>query len=311
MRRREVIAGLGATAVWPRPGARRRHHEAHSALVIGNADVPSFQKELREGLSELGRIEGRHYVIELRSANGQLSRLAELAAELVRLKVDVIVALFTPCGLAAKEATRDIPIVFLTGDPLGPGWSTAFRGRAETSPAWLRWPPSGGQMAGALPRHAAVRAPARRDDQCSGPTCLRPPPKRLRRWLSGWSCNGPVSMPRPEQTSMPSFAQLVASCKPVDASWSRPGELPDRATGSPRRAALANRAAGDLPVSCFRGELGGLMSLWRQPRRLLFRQSGIFVGQYLSGDKPVRPPGRAAHQIRADDQPQDREGTRP
>jgi len=59
------------------------------ALVIGNADVPSFQKELREGLSELGRIEGRHYVIELRSANGQLSRLAELAAELVRLKVDV------------------------------------------------------------------------------------------------------------------------------------------------------------------------------------------------------------------------------
>jgi putative ABC transport system substrate-binding protein len=89
--------------------------------VIGNADVPSLQKELREGLSELGRIEGRHYVVELRSAEGQLSRLAELAAELVRLKVDVIVALFTPCGLAAKQATREIPIVVLTGDPLGTG----------------------------------------------------------------------------------------------------------------------------------------------------------------------------------------------
>src|SRR6478735_7932938 len=118
MRRREVIAGLGATAAWPRPArAQPAPMKRIGALVIGNADVPSFQKELREGLSELGRIEGRHYVIELRSANGQLSRLAELA----RLKVDVIVALFTPCGLAAKEATRDIPIVILTGDPLGTG----------------------------------------------------------------------------------------------------------------------------------------------------------------------------------------------
>src|SRR3954447_12775686 len=122
MRRREVIAGLGAAAAWPRPArAQPSPMKRIGALVIGNADVPSFQKELREGLSELGRIEGRHYVIELRSANGQLSRLAELAAELVRLKVDVIVALFTPCGLAAKEATRDIPIVILTGDPLGTG----------------------------------------------------------------------------------------------------------------------------------------------------------------------------------------------
>src|SRR3954471_11064040 len=122
MKRRGVIAGLGAAAAWPRPArAQPAPMKRIGALVIGNADVPSFQKELREGLSELGRIEGRHYVIELRSANGQLSRLAALAAELVRLKVDVIVALFTPCGLAAKEATRDIPIVILTGDPLGTG----------------------------------------------------------------------------------------------------------------------------------------------------------------------------------------------
>jgi putative ABC transport system substrate-binding protein len=91
------------------------------ALVIGLADLPSFQKELREDLRELGRIEGRDYVLELRSAEGELGRLPSLAAELVRLKVDVIVALFTPCGLAAKEATREIPIVVLTGDPLGTG----------------------------------------------------------------------------------------------------------------------------------------------------------------------------------------------
>jgi putative tryptophan/tyrosine transport system substrate-binding protein len=121
MRRRDLIA-LICAAGWPLPArAQQSRMYRIGALVIGLADVASFQKELREGLSELGRVEGRDYVVELRSADGELGRLPTLAAELVRLKVDVIVALFTPCGLAAKEATREIPIVVLTGDPLGTG----------------------------------------------------------------------------------------------------------------------------------------------------------------------------------------------
>src|SRR5829696_7370630 len=123
MRRRELIAGLVcASAVWPAiPRAQRSQVNRIGALVIGNADVPGFQKELREGLRELGRIEERDYVVELRSAEGQLGRLPELAAELVRLKVDVIVALYTPCAVAAKQATRDIAIVIIAGDPIGSG----------------------------------------------------------------------------------------------------------------------------------------------------------------------------------------------
>src|SRR5829696_9658236 len=114
MRRREFIALIGA-AGWPLP-ARAQQSRVYriGALVIGLADVPSFQKEFREGLRELGRLEGRDYVVELRSADGKLSRLPTLAAELVRLKVDVIVALFTPCALAAQQATREIPIVILS-----------------------------------------------------------------------------------------------------------------------------------------------------------------------------------------------------
>ncbi len=121
MRRREVIALIGA-AGWPLP-VRAQPSRVYriGALVIGLADVASFQKELRDGLSELGRVDKRDYVVEMRSADGELGRLPTLAAELVRLKVDVIIALFTPCGLAAKEATREIPIVVLTGDPLGTG----------------------------------------------------------------------------------------------------------------------------------------------------------------------------------------------
>jgi putative ABC transport system substrate-binding protein len=56
-----------------------------------------------------------------RPAEGQLGRLPQLAAELAGLKVDVIVALFTPCALAAKQATHEIPIVILSGDPIGSG----------------------------------------------------------------------------------------------------------------------------------------------------------------------------------------------
>ena len=120
MKRRALLGILGGTIAWPLV-ARAQQPKRIGVLVIGNADVPLFGSELREGLRELGRIEGQHYLIEFRSAEGQLGRLPELASELVRLKVDVIIALFTPCALAAKQATREIPIVIVTGDPLGTG----------------------------------------------------------------------------------------------------------------------------------------------------------------------------------------------
>ena len=73
-------------------------------------------------LRELGWIEGRTVAIEYRWAEGRSERFAEIAAEFVRLKVDVIVATGTAPALAAKQATSVIPIVFaLAGDPLGTG----------------------------------------------------------------------------------------------------------------------------------------------------------------------------------------------
>jgi putative tryptophan/tyrosine transport system substrate-binding protein len=122
MRRREFLGTLGGAVAWSIVArAQQSQMKRIGALVIGNADAPSFLTELREGLRDLGRIEGQNYAIELRSAEGQLGRLPQLAAELVGLKVDVIVALFTPCALAAKQATHEIPIVILSGDPIGTG----------------------------------------------------------------------------------------------------------------------------------------------------------------------------------------------
>jgi putative ABC transport system substrate-binding protein len=76
----------------------------------------------RQGLRELGWAEGRNIVIDYRFAEGRLDRLPDLAAELVRLKVDIIVAQATPGAAAAKNATETIPIVMVpVGDPVGLG----------------------------------------------------------------------------------------------------------------------------------------------------------------------------------------------
>jgi len=76
----------------------------------------------REGLLALGYVEGRNIVVVHRSAEERFDRLPELAAELVRLRVDVIVAVVTQASLAAKNATKTIPIVMLAvGDPVGAG----------------------------------------------------------------------------------------------------------------------------------------------------------------------------------------------
>lgn len=121
--RRNLVKRFGGMAsLWPLAVLAQRSKVARiGAIYLGVADAESFTKELREGLRQLGYVEGQNLAIEFRSAEGRPERLPGLAAELVRLKVDVIVALYAPCALAAKQATRDIPIVILAGDPVETG----------------------------------------------------------------------------------------------------------------------------------------------------------------------------------------------
>src|SRR4051794_38665064 len=123
MRRRDFVTRIGTAALtWPLVARPQQSRIVRiGALYIGIADGESFRHELRAGLHELGYVEGHNIAFEFRSAEGKLDRLPELAAELVALKVDVIVALYVPCALAAKKATRVIPIVILAGDPVETG----------------------------------------------------------------------------------------------------------------------------------------------------------------------------------------------
>ena len=86
---------------------------------LGLIEIPERDEAFRKGLREHGYVEGQNIHVEYRFAGGRAERLAELAPELVRLKVDVIVTTGTEVTDAAKRATKTIPIVFaVVADPI-------------------------------------------------------------------------------------------------------------------------------------------------------------------------------------------------
>jgi len=94
----------------PQERVRRIGFLSGGSSAVAGALVGAF----REGLRDLGWVEGRNLIIDFRFAEGQFDRLSDLAAELVRLKVDVIVAVPTPAALAARNATATIPVVMIS-----------------------------------------------------------------------------------------------------------------------------------------------------------------------------------------------------
>jgi putative ABC transport system substrate-binding protein len=126
LRRREFITLLGGTAVaWPLTVRAQPSGKTYRIGFLGPTSYAERKRDvdaLRSGLRQLGYEEGRNIVIHYRWAEGRYDRLAELAAELVKLNVDVIVTASTPGALAAKQATSTIPIVMAAvGDPVAAG----------------------------------------------------------------------------------------------------------------------------------------------------------------------------------------------
>jgi putative ABC transport system substrate-binding protein len=123
MRRREFMGLISGAAAWP-VWARAQQSRMYTVGVLTstNPNPEPLLKALREGLHDAGYVEGGNLRLEIRLAAGTPDLLLEKAAELVRLKVDLIVTFFTPAALAAKKATGDIPIVMAgAGDPVASG----------------------------------------------------------------------------------------------------------------------------------------------------------------------------------------------
>jgi putative ABC transport system substrate-binding protein len=283
LKRREFIAMLGGATVTPvaLPLAARAQQPAKlpiiGALVIGNTDPGQFWREFRQALRDLGYVEGQNIRFEFRSAEGQVNRLPELAAELVRRKVDVIVARFTPAALAAQQATREIPIVMAeTGDPIATGLVASL-------------PRPGGNVTGiasvsaelAGKSNAAVRLLRGRSGQCDR-SFSKPFLEQIQ--LGGQATGTTINAIRISSNAEFESAFAAMEKDRPDAIIVQPS-LPSK-----RAAELAlKQRVPAVSVPRWFAEEGGLMSYSARYGEL-FRKAAVYVDKILKGAQPADLP---------------------
>jgi putative ABC transport system substrate-binding protein len=291
MRRRQFVTLLGgAAAAWPGVvGAQKL-----AMPVIGflhPASLEAFAENLRgfrQGLKETGYVEGENVAFEFRWADGQLGRLPELAADLVRRRVAVIATASPPAAFAAKEATATIPIVFgMAQDPVKLGLVTS-----------LARP--GGNLTGInflLTELAAKRLELLRE--------MVPAAKRLAVLVNPAQAINTESTLQEVQAGAEAMGlQIrvlnVGTNREIDAAFAGfEHERPDALfvgsgtlfTG--RRVQLTQWAAHHRMPASYPGreyvEAGGLMSYGSNTTQA-FRQAGAYVGRILKGTKPADLP---------------------
>jgi len=125
MKRRDFIGLLGgAAAAWPLAARAQTSPKIPRVGFIAGSSLAATEHTLgafRKALIELGYVEGQSIALEVRYAEGRMERIPELVAELLDLKMDLLVAGVSSAALAAKKATRTIPIVMVAPDPVGLG----------------------------------------------------------------------------------------------------------------------------------------------------------------------------------------------
>jgi putative tryptophan/tyrosine transport system substrate-binding protein len=130
MRRRDFITLLGGAAAWSFPARAQQAGKVYRIGFLGNSTAAleaNLVAPFRDGLRDLGYVEGQNILIEYRWAEGEYERFPALTAELIALKVDVIVTAGTPASLAVKKAATSIPLVMVAvGDPVATGLVASF-----------------------------------------------------------------------------------------------------------------------------------------------------------------------------------------
>jgi putative tryptophan/tyrosine transport system substrate-binding protein len=284
MKRRDFLAMVASAALWPLPGtAETAKVPTIGVLVVESPASQRFWRLFREDMRELDYVEGKNVRYEFRSDGGQGSRLPALAAELVGLKVDLIVAWFTPAALAARQATRQIPIVMaLVGNPVENGLveSLARPGGNVTGMAAL-----GAELAGKcvdlvrelVPSAHRIAALVNAPDPFSKP------------FLRQIQLNGEASGTAIE----PIMIQSTAELDPAFTAMEK--ERPDAAIVQPslpikRVAELAIKSR--IPAMSFIRDFaneGGLMSYGSEEADA-YRKAAVYVDKILKGAKPADLP---------------------
>ena len=285
MRRRDLFYLLGgAAASWPRAGAAQPAKvPLIGVLVVGSPGSDKFWRLFQEALRRLGYVEGKTVRFEFRSDRGEASRLPELAAELVRLKPDVIVTWFTPAATAAKQATGDIPIVMApAGDPIATGLveSLARPGGNVTGISGVA-----AQLSGKIIEFFGDLLPAGR---------------RLSVLVNA---SDPFSKPFLEHIRLAADtggktidAVTIGDAAALDAAFaamerSRPDGIivqPSLPVARTAQLALKSRIPAACALRAF-ADAGGLMSYWFAEADM-YGSAAVFVDKILKGAKPADLP---------------------
>ena len=285
MRRRDLLALLGgAAAFWPFAGAAQQPKmPTIGVLTVGAPGLQQSWRVVQEDLRALGYIEGQNIRFEFRSDEGQASRLPGLAAELVRLKVDLIVAWFTPAALAAKQATTEIPVVMArVGNPVETGLveSLARPGGNVTGFAGV-----GAELAGKcvelirdmMPSARRVAALANAPDPFSKPYLEQ---IRLAGAATGTTID-PIMIHNAEELEA-AFPAMEKNR--TDAVIVQPSLPTKRATELALKYRIPAVAINRTVV-----ENGGLMGYWAADAEA-YRRVAAFVDKILKGAKPADLP---------------------
>ena len=255
-------------------------------LATSLATGPHLTDAFRQGLRDLGYVEGRNAVIEYRDAQGKIERLPALAAELVALKVDVIVAPNTPAALAAKQATRTLPIVFVgAGEPVASGLVTSLArpggnvtGLSVVSPELVgKWLELLTQAVPEVSRVAVLRQPGAMDEQTEKDMLKGADvaARALGVRLQFVEAQGPADFER-AFSDMTRERAGALTVRPAPMFVSERGRLVD--------LAAKNRLPAVYPWREF-VDAGGLMAYGPNLANL-YRRAASYVDKILNGAKP-------------------------